>query len=70
MNRSLHAANDGIAWRDPTYLSHQKAIFDKASGDYELIKGNMLRCEEAFRSNYRASSLIWELPDKIKWHVS
>jgi hypothetical protein len=38
MNRSLHAANDGIAWRDPDYLSHQKAIFDKASGDYELIK--------------------------------
>lgn len=45
MNRSLHAANDGIAWRDPDYLSHQKAIFDKASGDYELIKGNMLRCK-------------------------
>ena len=37
--------NDGIAWRDTTYLSHQKAIFDKANGDYELIKSNMLRCQ-------------------------
>jgi hypothetical protein len=30
----------------------------------------MLRCEEAFRSNYRASSLIWELSPKIVWKVS
>ena len=65
MSQSLHSTNDGIAWRDPTYLSHHQAIFDKASGDYELIKGNMLRCQEAFSSNHRASSLIWELSPKI-----
>jgi len=70
MSQSLHSANDGIAWRDPTYLSHHQAIFDKASGDYELIKGNMLRCQEAFSSNHRASSLIWELSPKIVWKVS
>jgi hypothetical protein len=29
----------------------------------------MLRCEQAFSSNHRATSLIFELPRKIVWNV-
>jgi len=70
MNTSLHNANNAIAFSDPNYLSHQETIFNKASADYELIKGNMSICEQALRSHHRAHSLIFDLPPKIVWHVS
>lgn len=66
--RSAHSISEQLPI-DQTALSHQEAIFNKASSDYDLMRSNMLRCEQAFSSNHRATSLIFELPRKIVWNV-